>query len=185
MRLWKCEAWDVLRSTEPVRLCVAGHVAKEFRAQGPAQRAAFLALGLEVCSVKLGSAAFVHLARLRGGRPSTRDLGEDESLAVALAAIDAGERVPFVSYDHQAARRAGQEGIVTLDFLDSLAWLVGCGTIEAERADQIARTAHRVDGWRPHPGYAGGIEIERLARQSRMVEAVARWSTGEAVTWRR
>jgi len=44
VRLWKCEVLDVLAGT--LHLHVAGHVAKEFQAQGPAERAALARLGV-------------------------------------------------------------------------------------------------------------------------------------------
>jgi hypothetical protein len=173
VRLWKCEALDRLRGT--VALHVAGHVAKEFLAQGPSERAAFGRLGVEVHPVRPGAAAWDAFTRIRGGRFGTRDLGEEESLAVALTEAGEGRLLPFVTYDNPATKRAGVEGIVALDFLDTLAWLVGCGVMTVEEADEIEAMAAPADGWRRPVGYPGTIEGVREARQGAVLERTAAW----------
>ncbi|MFS8067118.1 MAG: hypothetical protein ACMG6S_12170 [Byssovorax sp.] len=173
MRLWKCGALAELAGT--VRLHVAGQVAKEFQAQGPSERAALVGLGATTHGVRPGTPAWEQLCLLRAGRCSTRDLGEDESLAVALTQIAQGEWLPFVTYDRQATRITTDLGVVALDFLDTLAWLVGCGVVTAERGDEIEALASMVDGWRRPAGYAGSIESVRGARQAHLIERVAAW----------
>jgi hypothetical protein len=173
VRLHKCEALDVLAGT--VRLHVAGQVAKEFHAQGPAERATLAGLGVEIHRVRPGGAAWSAFCTLRGGRFATRDLGEDESIAVALAEAERGELLPFVTYDRLATSRSGGAGVVTLDFLDTLAWLVGCGVVTAQQADEIESLASVVDGWRRPAGYAGTIESVRETRQRAVVERVLAW----------
>ena len=104
VRLWKCDALDVL--TRTVHLHVAGHVASEFRAQGPSERAALARLGAEVHPVSPGTRAWDLFSKIRGDRHSTRDLGEEESYPVALAMAEKGELLPFITYDRPAASRA-------------------------------------------------------------------------------
>ena len=103
-RLWKCEALDCLAGT--VELHVVRHVAKEFGRLGPAERAALDKLGAIKEAVTPGAPAEGHLALLRPESRSTRDLGEDESLAVALAKAAEGEHLPFVTYDGRAGKKA-------------------------------------------------------------------------------
>ena len=123
VRLHKCDALGALGRT--LRLFAAGQVLREFRKQGPAERAALNGLGVEPRLVIPGTRAWAHFTTLRGAQFSTRDLGEDESIAIALAAAEDGEWLPFVTYDRPATRDARESGVVTLDFLDTLAWLVG------------------------------------------------------------
>ncbi len=173
VRLWKCEALDVLAGT--VALHVAGQVAREFRAQGPAERAALDRLGVIAHRVAPGQSTWDTFCRLRGGQCSTRDLGEDESLAVALTMAEGGTLLPFVTYDCGASSDAIREGVVILDFLDTLAWLVGCGVLSAERADALEQDAGSVDGWKRPPGYTGAIESVRSRRQVAVVARVEDW----------
>lgn len=173
VRLHKCEALDVLAGT--VRLHAAGHVVKEFHAQGPGERAALAALRVTSHGVRPGVAAWDAFCSIRGGRYATRDLGEDESLAVALTKAAEGELLPFVTYDRLATSRSGEMGVVTLDFLDTLAWLVGCGAVTEERADEIEGLAAAVDGWKRPTGYTGSIRTVLVARQAAVVERVQRW----------
>ena len=64
---------------------------------------------------------------------------------------------------------------MTLDFLDTLAWLVGCGVLTVDRADGIEALAGVVDGWKRPSGYGGSVETERKARQAAVVRRVAAW----------
>lgn len=178
VRLWKCEALEVLGGT--VGLHVATQVAKEFKAQGPAERAAFERLGIQSHGVRPGTPEWSHFCLIQAGKYSTRDLGERESFAVALARADEGELLPFVTYDRGATSEAETLGVVTLDFLDTIAWLVGCGALAAERADEIERLAIPVDGWKRPQGYTGSIESIRSARQVAVVERVAAWRARHA-----
>ncbi len=114
-----------------------------------------------------------HFSRIRGGRFSTKDLGEAESLAVCLDEQARGRCLPFVTYDNAAAKEAAGVGVVTLDFLDTLAWLVGCGVLDADRANAIERAATPFDGWRRPPTYDGSIAQVVAARQTRVVVACA------------
>ena len=163
VRLWKCDALDALRGT--VELHVARHVAKEFQAQGPAERAAFARLDVTSHGVRPGSAAWSAFGTIRGGRYATRDLGEAESLAVAVAEAEDGRLLPFVTYDKLATKQAGLKGVVTLDFLDTLSWLTGCGVITTEEADDVESLAGATDGWRRPTGYAGSVEDVAAARR--------------------
>jgi hypothetical protein len=173
VRLWKCEALDALAGT--VALHFAAHVAREFRAQGPSERAALARLGAEAHPVTPGTRAWALFGQIRGDRHSTRDLGEEESFAIALALAEEGELLPFVTYDRPATSQAKGLEIVTLDFLDTLAWLVGCGALTAERADEIEALAGVVDGWKRPSGYGGSIEAEREKRQAAVVQRVQAW----------
>lgn len=176
VRLWKCETLDVLGGT--VGLHAAGQVAKEFKAQGPAERAAFDRLGIQSHGIRLGTREYEHFCLIQDQKHSTRHLGEKESLAVALARSEQGELLPFVTYDRGATSDAVLAGIVTLDFLDTLAWLVGCGVLTAERADEIEALATPLDGWKRPVGYTGSIETVRAARQSAVVQRIAAWRAG-------
>ncbi len=132
-------------------------------------------LGVERLSVRNGSREWQVFASLRGPRHSTRDLGEDESLAVALTQAERGVFLPFVTYDRIAARQSADRGVVTLDFLDTLAWLVACGVIEPDRADEIEASAVAIDGWKRPVGYVGEIQSVRSARQNSVVARVEAW----------
>lgn len=125
--------------------------------------------------MRLGSPAWDILCRIRGARFSTRDLGEAESLAVALAEAARGPLLPFVTYDNPATKQAAQLEVVTLDFLDTLAWLEGCGAVTGEQADAIEATAAAVDGWRRPAGYAGSIDTIGLARRVGTIARVDAW----------
>jgi hypothetical protein len=173
VRLWKCDALEALAGT--VQLHVAGHVEKELGRQGPAERAAFGKLRAVPHPLRVGTRAWELFGQLWGGRHTTRDLGEYESFAVALAMAENAELLPFVTYDLPAASQARQLDLVTLDFLDTLAWLVGCGALTVERANAIEALASVVDGWKRHPGYSGSIETEREARQAAVVGRVNAW----------
>jgi predicted nucleic acid-binding protein len=117
VRFYKCGALDLLMRTR--RVVLSGQVARELKKR-PDQRARLDELGAEIRLVRLGSSAWDHFARLRGGVATTRDLGEDETLALALDARAKGEELPLVVFDYAAGRRAQGEGLVTLDFLDTL-----------------------------------------------------------------
>lgn len=173
VRLLKCDALDVLRGT--VALHVARHVAKEFGRQGPTERAAYERLSIEEHRVGPGLPVWEVFGRIRGGKLSTRDLGEAESIAVAVAEAEEGRLLPFVTYDNPATKLGDLHGVVTLDFLDTLAWLVGCGAITVERADEIEALASVEDGWKRPAGYAGNIESVRLTRQQAVNTRVEVW----------
>jgi hypothetical protein len=173
VRLRKCNALHFLEGT--VRLHVTRQVAEEFQAQGPNERAAFIRLGVTKHGIRLGTRVWELFCQLRGGEYSTRDLGEYESLAVALARAEEGEFLPFITYDRPATKQADDSRVVTLDFLDTLAWLVGCGVLTAPEADEIEGLASIEDGWKRPADYAGSIETVREARQAKVVERMTRW----------
>jgi predicted nucleic acid-binding protein len=163
VRFFKCGAIDLLARTS--RVVIAGQVAREFKRR-PGQRTALAVLGVEVRSVKLGSGAYEQFCRLRGATATTRDLGEDETIALALDARARGEALPVVIFDDRAGRDAVAEGLTVLDFLDTVSWLVGCGLIAPGDADALVQRAGPLDGFRPPPGYGGSIESVRAARQT-------------------
>lgn len=173
VRFWKCDALDALANSVP--LFAASHVVKEFQRQGREERAALARLGVEPLSVRLGTREWELFGELRGGRLGTRDLGEDESIAIALAHAERGQWLPFVTYDGGAAKQCMPRGVATLDFLDTLSWLTGCGVIEAERADEIEALAQRCDGWKRPIGYAGSIAAVRDKRQATSIARVGAW----------
>jgi hypothetical protein len=43
---------------------------------------------------------------------------------------------------------AQEQGVLTMDFLDTLAWLLGCGVLDEAEAEQIEQVASLCDGWR-------------------------------------
>ena len=77
----------------------------------------------------------------------------------------------MVVFDARAGRDARDQGLVTLDFLDTMAWLVGCAVTSAEDADDLVRRAGPIDGWVPPAGYSGSIESVRAERQARFLAA--------------
>jgi len=173
VRFWKCGALSALAET--VEIHVAGQVGREFRKQGPTERAELERLHVVVDLVRVGSVEWDIFARLRGGIASTRDLGEDESLAIAIAQAQRKQHMPFVTYDVGAGETARDSGVVALDFLDTLAWLVACRRITAERADEIEVRARRVDGWKPPPDYLGSVAAELDRRTTRVVAEFSAW----------
>ena len=150
IRLHKCEALGLLERT--ITLLVAAHAHGEFAVSGPSARAALERLRVQKRSVTAGSREWWHFALIRKGF-STVDLGEDESLAVALAEADRGNQVPVVTYDDEAARKARGLGIATVSFLETLAWMHACGLITEEQAAEIEARAAARDGWRRPPGH--------------------------------
>lgn len=172
VRLWKCDALEALRST--VELHVLSQVAREFK-KSAQQRSALEKLDTILRTIDPGTPAWNHLCLLRGGNYSTRNLGEAESIAVALADSDGGVLLPFVTYDDGATKLSSSRGIVTIDFLDTLSWLVSCAVLAVSDADAIATRATALDGWRPPHAYAGSIDTIRGARQAAVVARVDAW----------
>ena len=167
MRFHNCGAMDVLGGM--VRLLVSPHVYKECTRVGPEVRQRLRDLGLERCALTPGTAEWDQLAVVRGGLCSPRNLGEDESIALCLAGAARGQRLPFVTYDRRALTLAAGFDVATMDFLDTLSWLVGCGRLTPEEADTIEAKAGPCDGWRRPAGYAGAIERVRADRQAALV----------------
>lgn len=164
IRLHKCEALGLLERTVP--LLAAAHAHGEFAVSGPSARAALERLRVQKRSVTSGSREWWHFALIREGF-STVDLGEDESLAVALAEADRGNQVPLVTYDDGAARKARGLGIATVSFLETLAWMHACGLITEEQAAEIEARAAARDGWRRPPGHtAPWAELVRPLREA-------------------
>ena len=172
VRLWKCQVLEALQGT--VELHVAQQVSAEFRKQGPSERAAFDRLGAQSHRVGPGTPFWSAFSRLRGARYNTRDLGDDELLAIAVTWADDGVRLPIVTYDAGAAKDALAEGLVAIDFLDTLAWLVGCGRLTADQANEVERRAQLLEGYRRSTSYSGQIDHVYEARQAELVTRVRR-----------
>lgn len=145
IRLHKCDALELLEAT--ITFLAAAHAHGEFAADGPRARALLERLPVEKRSITSGSREWEHFTLIRKGF-STVDLGEDESMAVALAEADRGSQVPIVTYDDGATRKAHGLGIVTVSFLETLAWMVSCGLLTEEQAIEIEARAAARDGWR-------------------------------------
>ena len=120
IRLHKCEALGLLERT--IAFLVAAHAYGEFAAGGPSARAALDRLRVERRYITSGSKEWGHFSRIRS-EFSTVDLGEDESIAVALAEADRGNQVPIVTYDEEATKKARSLGLAAMSFLER--WL-GC-----------------------------------------------------------
>jgi hypothetical protein len=154
IRLYKCDALDLLRET--IELLAAAHAHGEFAASGPSARAALERLRVQKRPVIPGSKEWNHFVQIRKGF-STVDLGEDESLAVALAEADRGNQVPIVTYDDEATRKARGLGTATVSFLETLAWMLTCELITEEQANEIEARAAARDGWRRPPVHVGTL----------------------------
>ena len=155
IRLYKCDALGLLERT--IVLLVGAHAYGEFALSGPAARALLERLRIQKRSIVPGSREWSHFALIRKGF-STVDLGEDESLAVALAEADRGNQVPIVTYDDAAAKKARSLGLATVSFLETLAWMHTCGLITEEQAAEIEARAAARDGWKRPLGPAVPLE---------------------------
>lgn len=173
VRLWKCQILDALADTIPLH--APSQVLGEFRKQGPSERAALERLKVRGHPVTPTSRFWSDFSRLRADRYSTRDLGDDELLAVAATHAAEGVLFPLLTYDRGAAANAAREGLITLDFIDTLAWLVGCGRLSEEAADDVLVLARRLDGYQPPPGYPGNLSAIRVQRQQATIERTAAW----------
>jgi predicted nucleic acid-binding protein len=167
IRFFKCGRLDALKSRD-VRVVVAGQVRREIR-RDTTLRDQFEQLGAELVSIRPGGPEWDTYSTLIGAGATNNDRGELESIAVALTAGAADARLPFLCCDNKALKKSIRRGLVTLDFLDTLAWLVACGVLGVGDADAIELRAREVDGWQPPEGYAGSVETERAARQARVV----------------
>lgn len=130
--------------------------AGEFAAGGPSARAALDRLGSTRRPVVVGSPEWDQLTRIRD-EFSTVDLGEDESIAIALAEARRGNVVPFVTYDQGATLKAHGLGVATVSFLETLAWLIHCGLIDEGEAADLEQRATARDGWKRPPGNGGPV----------------------------
>jgi hypothetical protein len=175
LRFIKCNKIPSLQGKP--RLLVAGQVIRESRKR-PVSRDAVASLDLSICQVTPGTPEWEIFCRLRGGTYSNQNLGEIESVAVCLARADQGDCVPFITYDERASRLAREQGVLTMDFLDTLAWLLGCGVIDEAEAGQIEQAASRCDGWRRPRETESEKDLVALcpARQQQFVVSHARWS---------
>lgn len=123
-------------------------------------------------SITVGSREWDHFVLIRKGF-STVDLGEDESIAIALAEADRGTQIPIVTYDAEAAKKARGLGIATVSFLETLAWMHHCGLITEAQAAEIEARATAQDGWRRPAGHvAAWTELVQPLRDA--LEAGAR-----------
>lgn len=130
IRLHKCESLDLLTST--AKLSIAEHAHGEFEAGGPSARAALARLKVTKRPIVPGSPEWKHFALVRE-EFSTVDLGEDQSIAVALAEADRDNPMPIVCYDDGAVRKAHGFSVATVSFLATLAWLVSCKRLLSSR----------------------------------------------------
>ncbi|HSK02861.1 MAG TPA: hypothetical protein VK932_16530 [Kofleriaceae bacterium] len=154
IRLYKCDALDLLART--IALAAAEHAHGEFAVGGPSTRAALDRLRVEKRPILPGSKEWNHFVRIRS-EFSTVDLGEDQSIAVALAEAERDNHVPIVTYDEGATRKARSFGVATVSFLETLAWLVTCELITVEQASELEARAAARDGWRRPPAQAGAL----------------------------
>lgn len=161
IRLHKCEALDLLAGT--IDFGVAEHAYGEFAAGGPSAKAALARLAMVKRPIMPGSPEWRYFARVREGF-STVDLGEDQSIAIALAEADRRNPMPIVTYDNGAARKAQQHGVASVSFLATLAWLVSCGVISVQEAEDLEARATARDGWARPAAQAGPLaaQIESL-----------------------
>lgn len=166
IRFFKCRGLDAL---ERFPIAVTRAVEKEL-SRRTIQKHAFRTLGLR--RLEWDPEAQAALDGLRGDGAGQRDLGEDTSIAACVAALQRGERIPLAVDDRRATSAAASLGIVTLDFLDVLAWTVELGSCTAERGDAIERLARAANGWRPPQGYSGRIEDTRADRVARIRKAL-------------
>lgn len=154
-----------------IDLWMAGQVAKEIRKR-PGSRSALESLDVQVKGVTLGSVEWEHFSRLRGGTSSNQDLGEVESVALCLAHGERGVTLPFLTCDIKAGQLARQQGVVVVDFLDTLAWLLSCGVLGEAEAEQLEEKAQARDGWRRPQGVTGELSALVAERQGRLLTAL-------------
>lgn len=159
---------DGLTRLPRIKLVIADWVHSEFRRGGPSQRAALARMNVVQQPIQVGSPEWQYFTRVRE-RMGTRDIGEDASLAIALARADRGEFLPFVVFDDRASRKAREHKIATLSFLETLAWLVSCGVATIDDAERIEQRAAVHDGWRRPTTQAGPLaeQIATLVTESR------------------
>lgn len=152
------------------QLEAASSVLNEFSTR-PADRAALRSLSIVRRSLIPGSEEWNEFCLLRGEGKATRDLGEDESIAICLADAKRGRILPFATFDRRPGRRAQELSIVVLDFLAVLCFLCTTGTLTIEQADKIETLAARINGWRRPQGCPVSIEslieptIERISQE--------------------
>jgi hypothetical protein len=154
IRLHKCDALDLIAKT--IELIISEHAYGEFAAGGPAAKAALTKLDVVKRSIIVGSPEWTHLALLRA-EFSTVDLGEDQSIAIALAEADRNNFMPIVTYDHGAEQKARNHDVATVSFLETLAWLVTCGRLSVEAAEEIEDRAKSRDGWKRRSTQVGSF----------------------------
>jgi hypothetical protein len=72
--------------------------------------------------------------------------------------------MPIVTYDNGAANKAQQYGVASVSFLATLAWLVACGLISLQEAEDLEVRATARDGWVRPAAQAGPLaaQIESL-----------------------
>lgn len=157
IRLYKCEALGLLVNT--IDFAVAEYAYGEFAAGGPSAKAALVDLAVKKRPIVPGSPEWKHFALVRG-EFSTVDLGEDQSIAIALAEADRDNPMPIVTYDNGAEKKAHGFGVATVSFLETLAWLVSCGLLAVEEAEDLEQRAVARDGWRRSAGQAGSLAAQ-------------------------
>ncbi len=174
IRLSKCDVLHVLTAIGP-KIVVADQVDVEIRRDTEDAARIKQALAYKVEPVRIGSAAYDAYCRLGGADVGngTQDMGELESVALAVAARDAGNVVPFATTDTGAARIATLEKVVVLDFRDvlSLAW--NGAAIDAEEAARIEARATVTNGWKPPAGESPDMAVHGPVRVRAITEAIA------------
>ncbi len=172
VRLYKCEALEKLQGL--TTLHVASHVYDEFDRK-PAQRGLLKGMEIEREPVVPGTAVWEEFSRIRGGRFSTRDLGEDESLAVCLARARQHRLLPLVTFDMKAAADADRAGVATIDFLSLLSWLAACGSLSYEAAEALEGLAAKRNGWKRPAFYTDHLESHAEALRQATAHAIQEW----------
>jgi hypothetical protein len=155
IRLHKCDALESLEET--ITFLAAAHAHGEFRRRRAAGARPAGAPACREAPHTSGSPEWDHFTLIRRGFSTVDlgELGEDESIAVALAEADRGNQVPIVTYDDGAARKARGLGIAIVSFLETLAWIMTCGLLTEEQAVEIEERAAARDGWRRPQGQVG------------------------------
>lgn len=173
-RLDKCEVLPSLKGLAPLH--VASSVHSEFSKDGPRQRKLLVDLNVMKHSVVPGSLEWDALAKVRGGLFSNRDLGEDESLAIALVAAQKKRFLPLATFDVGAAKAANRLGVPVLDFLSLLAWMVACGCLSFAEADAVELLATQRNGWKRPSSYRGSVEAHATELRQSTGRAIFEWT---------
>ncbi|WP_141327663.1 hypothetical protein [Myxococcus sp. AB025B] len=172
-RLDKCEALPRLKGLAPLHVAASVHA--ELSKDGPRLRKLLTELRMTKHPVVPGSREWDELARIRGGLFSNQDLGEAESLAVVLVAAQKQRFLPLATFDGGAARTANRLGVPVLDFLSLLAWMVACGCMSFEEADDLETLAAQRNGWKRPSSYRGSVEAHASELRQSTGAAIFDW----------
>jgi len=171
-RLFKCDA--IMALDAGLELHVATQVHNEFSKGGPAERSILKKLKVIPHQVVPGTREWETFCLIRQ-RFSTRDLGEDESLAVCLAEASRGHLLPFVTFDGKGTADANSQGVVTLGFLELLSWLVELGSLTLTEADTLEELAIVRNGWKRPTNYSGSLHTVEQQLRDRVIATVGEW----------